>query len=325
MAGLHEQWHTRVDGAVTGISFAGTNGFVAVTDQGRVYRFAADGGIEWSVKSPLTEWLEPVADTNAVYLCSAKGTVRALDDTTGRERWNVDLDGRFMVSPLALMMTNRPVLIVMGRPKGTLKAMDRSDGSLLWMRETGVRCDAPLAASSNVLAFGNCDSVLNLVDANGGVVQHSVELGERGEVAGAATFGDGCVYLGTYKGDVVCVDLNAYNIKWRTYVAEEAFLTPVVKGSRVVAGSSTEGILACLDHETGKTRWRVVCDPPVTQPVLADEWLVITSDGELQVRSWVDGRLLDRKRVSDYTTAVKVRDQRVFMGTDDGFVWCFLL
>jgi len=90
--------------------------------------------------------------------------------------------------------------LIVGSRDRFIYCLDKSDGTLLWQRNTGSRVDAsPLADSQQVL-IANMRGDLMLLDQKNGDVIWTYELGSP--VIGSPAFSDGLIIVGTQDGSI---------------------------------------------------------------------------------------------------------------------------
>ncbi|MDJ0910734.1 MAG: PQQ-binding-like beta-propeller repeat protein [Woeseiaceae bacterium] len=159
--------------------------------------------------------------------------------------------------------------VYFGNDGGKLFAVDASDGTSLWTIETdGAVRSTPVSVDTDIL-FQSDDGYLYRVASDDGATVWRVSLA-RGEhqatdrstedpfydhYASAVTLAEGLGYVGTYEGDVVCIDLATGDVVWRVETGGPVQGQPVISGDRVVAASFDQHVYA-LSADSGETVWK---------------------------------------------------------------------
>ncbi|MBX3439493.1 MAG: PQQ-like beta-propeller repeat protein [Planctomycetaceae bacterium] len=253
---------------------------------------AATGRQQWVHEYPalFTEALggpgpraTPTIDDGTVFSFGALGDLVALDLVTGAVRWSKDLlpDGLPVVewglcsSPLVV---GEQILVEVGGPAGDgLVSVQRDTGDLLWqrpgvdrLREPGARNRAGYSSPSLVTIDG-VDQVL-MFDGEGlrsyapqtgqllwfapfrndaGVSVAQPLVLDGGRVFLAMSYGVGCRMIHVSRtGD----EWHEPEVLWDNLHMKCKFTSPVLHEGFLYG--LDEGILVCLDPETGERRWK---------------------------------------------------------------------
>jgi len=129
------------------------------------------------------------------------------------------------------------------------------------------------------------DGNVTVVDEDNGRVAARIDTKKR--LSGGVGFGDGKVFVGTLKGEVVALD-PAGKAVWTTSVAGEVIAPPsVVK--KVVVVRTTDGRMFGLSTDDGKRLW--VFQRPSPSLLLRSEAGVLVSGGDI-VAGYPNGKLI---------------------------------
>ncbi len=178
--------------------------------------------------------------------------------------------------------------VYFGNDSGKLFAIDASDGTSLWAIETaGAIRSTPIAVDTDIL-FQSDDGYLYRVASGDGATVWRVSLA-RGEhlatdrstedpfydhYASAVTIAEDLGYVGTYEGDVICVDLGPGDVVWRFETGGPVQGQPIISGDRVVAASFDEHVYA-LSADTGASLWQAEVGGTVpSYPAIHDDSIV---------------------------------------------------
>lgn len=262
------------------------NGSVYVTgDVGNdlvVYAVDLDGKPKWTAKNGAA-WKGPSPGARAccafsegvLYHMNAHGRVAALDATTGKQLWAVDMLRRFESRNITwamsecLLVDGPRVIVTPGGPKTLMAALDRKTGETAWMSEPipgeiASYCSPVLFRRSGRRFLTNCSSHHAFgVDADTGKLVWAVPLRNPfGVTCSTPVYGDGGVFYATPdgpNGQLYHILVNGPDVR-----AELAWRSPV--DTLTGGGILTEGLLfACgckrskslhaIDWTTGQTRY----------------------------------------------------------------------
>jgi outer membrane protein assembly factor BamB len=141
------------------------------------------------------------------------------------------------------------------------------------------------------------------------------------EVAPAAPagFDANAAYVPLKSGELVCVDLERGEIRWK--VALVTAHTPAAGDGLVFAAD--DGVVVAFEDRTGKTSWRTPIEGPLAAPVFFDAGflLVAKSDGEVIGLRAQDGMILWRHTLNAApVVAPAASGDRLFVGLKGGQV-----
>ena len=141
----------------------------------------------------------------------------------------------------------------------------------------------------------------------------------------SAAISAGMVYVGTYLGELIALDLETGTQQWR-YQASEAFgigeSSPAVADGLVFVGDLA-GVLHAVDQNTGKVRWTYETLGEIkSSPVVVDGHVLIGSyDGFLYALTLAEGVLAWKHETLNYVHATPAVSNGVayFGGCDEVF------
>lgn len=119
---------------------------------------------------------------------------------------------------------------------GTVMALNRFDGNLIWRTRVG-RPDRK-----------------GLFDLN--------NRSDPSFVAGGIGIGEGLMFLGTVRGDIIALDIGDGKEIWRTQLSGE-ILAPAVADEDIVAVQTSDGKLYALEVANGDVRWVFDTQDPI--------------------------------------------------------------
>jgi outer membrane protein assembly factor BamB len=230
----------------------------------------------------------------------------------GHPVWQVQVEGRYRHGPLAVGSGMVWQVVWLASDSGVATAVDAADGRLRWR--------TPPGSDGRFLAFGNCDAAVHLFRvADGAAVAH-VPVGPESQMAGGVLVEDGVVYGGTRSGQLVCVAAAEGAVRWQVAAfPEEAFVTPVRVGPRVVLANGA-GDVAAFDAANGAVQWRVALSNEVTALCAAEGVLFAVAGGRLVGLQGGDGRIFLERAVGDRVCGPVWNGQVVAVADDGGTV-----
>ncbi|MDH5821454.1 outer membrane protein assembly factor BamB [Luteimonas sp. RD2P54] len=142
----------------------------------------------------------PVLDDVVLYASSYKGQTMAIEAPSGRPLWSSDHGGSGRVG----VATDR---LVVADPAGTVWALDKNGGTVLWQQDALARRDLSSAAVHDGYAVvGDFDGYLHWLRLENGELAARTRAG-RAAIKGAPVVADGVLVVQTVEGD-----LSAYRV-----------------------------------------------------------------------------------------------------------------
>ena len=246
-----------LEAALLGTNVENDLGWVVGERTGRITALAPDGSIRWQVAHSNQTWqgVVPLWCALKIVMVSLQGTVCMLDASSGKTLWTRETDGTFMHAPLCGKIGETWVLYQLSQSDSTVFCLRLDDGEVLWKSEPSNRCDGQPALLNDRLAFGNCDGVVYVLDANTGQRLGTIETGGQGDpMAGAMVWiGKGLMGTGTYLGHFLLLDPETMTCLDKVKIADrECFATPVAMGEGTVAMGTPDGRITLWDTSERK-------------------------------------------------------------------------
>ena len=93
---------------------------------------------------------------------------------------------------------------------------------------------------------------------------------------------DGIVYMGTYSGKLLALDLRSGSVVWSVSTGSPIDSAPAMNKNKVIV-ASREGTIYCLNSRTGSVHWKYSTDSPIYAPLTVhNEWVFAGSlDGHI--------------------------------------------
>ena len=264
--------------------------------------------------------LGPVWDGSAVYAADRKGLVKALELDSGKEIWSVDLSKRtgFLSANLSALLSGGLTIdgdkIFIGTERGTVIALNKDDGQVVWDVEVAGEALSKPTVSNDLVMIHTSNGQLQALDVNSGEIKWTVNmdtpsLSLRGESAPAVAFG--AAIVGGDNGRVSAVLLSQGQLIWQQRISQvtssteigrlnDVDMSPIIDDGKVYA-IAYNGTLAALDMRSGQILWKRELGS-VNNMVLSGEnlYLVDQNDRVLSVRKsdgvtlWTQEELLNR-------------------------------
>ncbi|KLN46707.1 membrane biogenesis protein [Providencia rettgeri] len=264
--------------------------------------------------------LAPAWDGSAVYAADRKGLVKAFELDSGKEIWSVDLSKRtgFLSANLSALLSGGLTIdgdkIFIGTERGTVIALNKEDGQVVWDVEVAGEALSKPTVSNDLVMIHTSNGQLQALDVNSGEIKWTVNmdtpsLSLRGESAPAVAFG--AAIVGGDNGRVSAVLLSQGQLIWQQRISQvtssteigrlnDVDMTPIIDDGKVYA-IAYNGTLAALDMRSGQILWKRELGS-VNNMVLSGEnlYLVDQNDRVLSVRKsdgvtlWTQEELLNR-------------------------------
>ena len=257
-----------------------------------------------------------------VFAGSSRGTLHALDASTGEEKWRYETGGSITGSPNVLGVdaaSSRSRLVLLDQSEGALHGLDVANGKLLWKTEGVERCDGSPGIGAGRIVFGSCLAALHVYSADGKHLKN-IEVGGDGQIAGGVAVEGKFAYAGLREGALVCVDMESGMLVWISDESEDqTFSTPAVT-EKLVVYSSDDGFVYAVNKENATLVWKFDTGGIPYSPVVAKDKVVVSADGVLYLLRLEDGARLWSKEISDDITSPALIAGIVVVGADDGAV-----
>ena len=216
-------WSKAESEKITGGPGYGENTILIGTSEGQVIAFSADQGKElWRARVTSEVLSAPQRHNNIVIVRTLDGKIFALDGKTGRHLWNHDRT----VPSLTLRGTSAPVIfddiVITGSDGGQLAALELQTGRLLW--------EAPISESRG-----------------------TTDLERMVDIDSAPVVINGIIYVATYRGDLVAIQMESGRELWRREVSSYAGFSADDNNIYITDENSH---LWALERYTGNSVWK---------------------------------------------------------------------
>lgn len=264
---------------------AGYGQVIAGTREGELVAYAAeDGKLLWKVQLGGEVLAPPALDADAVIVKATDGHITMIERSSGRILWVHDGG----VPVLTVRVASQPLLladaVLAGLPSGVLVAIDRSKGQVIWER----RIAEPDGKS---------------------------ELDRLVDIAGDFLIRDDRLYVATYQGKVVAMDLRSGQFLWQQPFSTLQRLTA---SADAIFGVDAEGKVVAWRLTDGIPLWKqeLLAGRSLGGPALLGQHVLVgDADGYLHILRQADGVIVGRTRVdrSGIAEAPVVDDGQAFV------------
>ncbi len=311
-------WKFKTNGPVKSTPIAAESKvYLTSTDQKLYVLDLKTGSLLWSKELGEMEasalWTE-----SALYVGTTTGWLYALRPADGTVLWKYQTNGKIASS--ANFLHDR---IFFGSYDGTLHAL-RPDGQLLWTYQTESYLNGTPAAAPSAVIAGGCDANLYLIHPDDPNQVRRIDTGSY--IPSSPALFQNLAYVGNFKGQIFCVDIQTAKVLWTSSHPDEAFFAaPAVNEQYLVIGSQKNKVLG-LDRKTGRLLWTFRTEDAVnTSPVICGTKVLFGSDdGFLRILSLNDGKQLWSANLArPIASSPAVVNNLVLIGCNDGFVYAW--
>lgn len=293
-----------------------------------------------SGNSKIYSLLSPTINNNVVYAAGRNGQVKAIDLSTGKTNWNIDLSTTsFFSSQSALLsggVSADDKYVYLGSERAKIYTLDKNNGSIVWQKEAkGEIVAKPVAAENNVIVRTTNGYLEAFSQEDGSEIwQTNLEVPSltlRGQSTPAVAYG--AIILGDDSGHV-----NAYFAKdgqliWQQRISQPSGSTEIAKLNDVdttpiieqglVYAIGYNGNLAALDLSNGQTVWKKALSSTNSFVIQQNHIFVVDQDDNIYALAknggsviWKQSDLLHRQ----LTTPVVYQDY-IVVGDFEGYLY----
>lgn len=282
----------------------------------------------WTYAAGAALWTTPTVVGDRAYFGDAAGKLHAVNTTTGRAAWVVDLKAAIHGD-----VTAADEFLYVITDAGVLLKLARADGAEIWRAElggAGIRSlpsadsewdfvsPAPVVASDTVYA-GSATGVFHALDGATGKPRWTFPTG--GKIRAAACVRGDRVHFGSMDRFVYALERASGKLAWKFDTGGPVTTRPVLAGDKLVIGTRDAALLYGLDARDGTVAWNVYfwLSWVESAPVLGDDGLLyIGSSDSRRVRCIepATGKVRWTTQVWGWTWGTPlVRGDRVYFGT----------
>ncbi len=261
----------------------------------------------------------PVLFNDLIVIGCEDHRVRALDTTSGAEKWSFQAPDSFHSSAA---IDEKSVTI--GGTDGNLYSLDKSSGKKEWAYPSqGEIVGAPAMDSERVFAANRSGQVFCVTRA--GEEQWKVNL--PGNITASPSVADSTLVIGCYDGQVYGLDTESGKTKWKFRTKGVVPAQAALVDRKVIVGSQDRNVY-CLNLDDGTQIWKHATEGQILQASAVKDGIVCvgSTDTKLYALSLTDGKELwkypTRERIS---SGAVICDDIVYIGSEDKHLYGFRL
>jgi eukaryotic-like serine/threonine-protein kinase len=257
-------WNYTTDGSVWS-SPAVTGGLVFVGSKDKyIYCInASTGTLAWKFPTEGQVDSSPSVDGDYVFIASDDGWLYTLNVTSGMPIWIKFVGWNYYQYSSRSSPTVYDGKVYIGSGQHNLFCFNESDGSAVWTWKHDYPISTSPAISESTVYVSSDDRYLHALNATNGA-----EMWQSRTVSqiSSACLMDGYLYVGSYDGDVACVNASDGQIKWRFQTGDTIISSPAAAYGCVYFGSEDSNVY-CLNASSGQKIWQTktgywVCSSP---------------------------------------------------------------
>lgn len=285
----------------------------------------------WKYETDAMTIQQVSADAGIVIVPLLDGKVVALQPDEGNLLWSVDLGGDVSTAPLI----NANVIYVATSRNGTdqegvLRALDRSTGLTVWVREFSRPIVSGMLLADGKLLAGSADGALYALNPESGATVWS--FATRGAVRGHIAVWGAMLLVGSDDGALYAVDHESGKELWRYQTGGPIVGRAATSGKRLFVASG-DGWVYCIETGSQRLLWKSRTGAAIeASPVVVDEDHILVAsydnfvyklDIRTGARAWkkrLNGRLVSDPILNGARMIVApLRDDRLtVMNVKDG-------
>jgi len=256
------------------------------------------------------------ADSQNVYFCGQDGYLYALNRANGSEEWKTGL-GYHIFTDACVFLDS---LVLAGNSQGSIAALDRETGDLIWSAVMDGLLIGPAFAESTVVFCSESGQTAAL-DINGTTVW------SRGFASqpSAPSISGGRVFIGFSSGKVLALSLSTGETLWETGLngisGRTVVSRPAVFLDSLVVAGTCDGRVFCLNAAQGELLWESRMENWVSLTPAVCDTIVYAScdDGRIHLLSLNTGIPFDTIETGSYSgTPLLLLDGTIYAGNSAG-------
>ena len=313
----------------------------AVVD-GTVYVGALDGYLyainaqtgekRWTYQANGPIKASPSVDNGVIYFGDGEGIFHAVDISNQQMKWQFHTEGEIISS--ANFAGDR---VLFGSYDGFLYCLNQENGELVWKFETegyvhgtpGVwtQPTSEPGDAQNFAIVTGCDSYLRVLNIDDGTQIQQVNLGAY--VGASPAISQNSIYCGTYGSEILGVKLDTGEIAWRYRHPKRRFpffASAALTEDMVIIGGRDKMVHA-LSLEAGEPLWTYTAKSRIESSavIVGTRAFFGTTRGTLIALDVSTGESVWEFATgsSSIVASPSVAGDRIYIGTEDGILYCF--
>jgi outer membrane protein assembly factor BamB len=242
---------------------------------------------KWTFEAVGTLRSSPILFNDLIYIGSEDKRIYAIDKYTGVLEWSLKLDDVVATSPSVSSNT-----LVIGTEAGSVYGIHRNEGEELWKVDVGSSVSTAACISGSTAMVGTYGGRLHGINIGDGELEWTYPNPAEPALDPILTTpvtNSGLVYFGT--DGLYCLEVRNGLKAWHHETGDTVRGTPAIVESFLVFGSY-DGLIRCLDKNTGRVIWRYSSDTVFRSGVSIDydKAFIGGRDGKLYARSLLNSK-----------------------------------
>ncbi len=282
------QWTFKAGDALESSPVVVNNKIVFGSKNGSLYCIDVKSGkIIWTLATSAAIDAPPIIIGQYVYVGNLAGEFLKVDINDGKVIWIFNCKHQIYAAANYWIDGNGKILLLFGAYDFIMRAVDAESGKLCWEIKTNnfVHSSGAVEIINGMVVWGGCDARLRIADINTGKQLNQIILSSY--LPAAPAIKDGCVYIGSYGGELFAIDVNSCKIIWKFSNKNSGVnfvSSPAVCDMFVIIGDKN-GNIYVVDRKNGQLVNRLQSDGEITGIVIASnkEILVTTMSGLIYI------------------------------------------
>ncbi len=256
------------------------------------------------------------ADSTNVYFSGQDGYMYALNMETGSEEWKTGLG--FHIFTDACVVADS--LVLAGNSKGSIAALDRLTGSLVWSYTVEGLLLGP-AISNEVSVFSTESGTVGAWDIQG----NSIWLRNFTTQPSAPSIKSDVVYLGFSSGKILALSLLTGETIWESSLSDVQGRTvvsrPALTNDSLLVSGTCDNRVFCMETTSGEILWETELENWVAVTPAVCDTIVYAScdDNRMYLLSLNTGLVIDTIETGSYSgTPPILMNGTLFIGNSAG-------
>jgi outer membrane protein assembly factor BamB len=326
---------------VNGVAYVGTRDEDGTKHNGVLAVDFATGRELWKFRTEAQVQASPAVAEGLVFASTVRGTLHALDATTGGKRWDravgsdeVNRGWMYFSPTVADGVVYQAYTTVAG---GGVLALDTRTGKEIWDSHPAsfnnwISEGSPVVHGGRVYVVGQGGWIFALDAASGSLLWSKQPAG--GWVHSMPAIAEGRLFAGFQNGILVALDAVTGQELWRYTSADPTYIfgnsigsSPAVDGGMVFMGFH-DGNITALDAQTGARRWSYRTGGGIisSAAVSGDTLYVGSNDGHLYALDKASGEPQWRHKIGAWVaSSPAVSGTGLVVGAFDGNLYGFAL
>jgi len=254
--------------------------------------------------------LSPAINNNIVYAAGRSGQVKAIDLSTGKTLWNIDVsNSSFFRSQSALLsggVSADDKYVYLGSERAVVYVLDKNNGTVVWQKDAKGEILAKPVVSENKVIIRTTNGYLQAFEQDTGNLVWEIQMDDepilslRGQSTPTTAYG--AIVLGDDSGHVNAYFAQNGQLIWQQRISQPSGSTEIAKLNDVdttpiieqglVYAIGYNGNIAALDLSNGQIIWKKVFSSTHGFVINKNRIFVVDQDDNLYALSKNGGSII---------------------------------